>query len=130
MQQLSWLRGSISAYLANYYTRFRLSCERLCRISTSRSPLCLFSPYAINQPRQFVMASHLVPRCPAFSRRGRYNVHSISLRPSSHLKWLFGGFDIPTQTCQNVSASIKYLFSLSVLLFKRDKVSPALILSF
>jgi hypothetical protein len=48
------------------------------------------------------------------SRRGRYNVHSISLRPSSLLKWLLGGFHIPTQTCQNVSTGINYFFFLSV----------------
>jgi hypothetical protein len=44
------------------------------------------------------------------SPRGHYNVHPISLHPSSPLKWLPGGFDIPTQTPQNVSSHIKYFF--------------------
>lgn len=47
------------------------------------------------------------------SPRGRYNVHAISLQPSSPLKWLPGGFDIPTQTPQNASSHINYSFLFS-----------------
>ena len=42
--------------------------------------------------------------------RAHYNGHPISLQPSGPLKWLAGGFDIPTQTLRNASSHYNPLF--------------------
>ena len=42
--------------------------------------------------------------------RAHYNSHPISLQPSAPLKWLAGGFDIPTQTPRNASSHTIHFF--------------------
>jgi len=47
--------------------------------------------------------------------RAHYNGHPISLQPSAPLKWLAGGFDIPTQNPRNASSHTIHFFPPFVL---------------
>jgi len=83
---LVMIQSVCSVCVSKYAAYFRVWCKTLWAISRSRFPLCLFSPCAINQPRQFVMASLLDPPCPALAIQ-EHIITAIPFHCNPQLPW-------------------------------------------